>query len=166
MILVLGCGNRPITVTGKAIRLDIDPLCQPDIIHDLNELPYPFSDNQFTAIHAAEVLEHTGKQGDWRFFFKQFTELWRILKPNGLLIMTTPLYTNQWAWGDPGHSRVIGRECLTFLSQPNYTEQIGKTAMTDYRHVYKADYDLVKTEDMESSQLNVLKVVKPSRIKE
>ena len=29
----------------------------------------PFGDDAFDEIHAYEVLEHTGRQGDWRFFF-------------------------------------------------------------------------------------------------
>ena len=68
------------------VTLDIDPNCNPDIICDLNELPYPFKDNTFNEIHGYEVLEHCGTQGDYQYFFAQFTEFWRILKPEGMFL--------------------------------------------------------------------------------
>ena len=155
--LLIGCGNR----TTKQIkfqfvpqeflnltRLDIDPNCKPDVIHDLNVLPLPFEDNSFNEIHAADILEHTGRQGDWRFFFAQFTEFWRILKPGGYFVGACPKWDSPWAWGDPGHSRVLSPHTLIFLDQAQY-QQVGSSPMTDYRHVYKADFrTCVTTEDI------------------
>ncbi len=155
--LLLGCGNR----SHKQIkfqfipqefqnltRLDIDPDCKPDILHDLNVLPLPFEDNSFNEIHAPDILEHTGTQGDWRFFFAQFSEFWRILKPGGYLIGSCPKWDSPWLWSDPGHSRAISQHSLIFLDQSCYRE-IGKTPMTDYRHVYKANFrTMVTTEDV------------------
>lgn len=150
--LLIGCGNdRRKKVTIPLIKtewsylttLDIDPSTKPDIVHDLNVLPYPFADNQFDEIHAYEVLEHCGRQGDWRFFFDQFTEFWRILKPNGYFVATVPMWDSKWTWGDPGHTRVINEGSLIFLSQSEYEKQVGKTAMTDYRHWFKADFEIV-----------------------
>jgi len=88
-------------------------------------------------------LEHTGAQGDWRFFFAQFSEFYRILKADGLLFATVPAWTGVWAWGDPGHRRVINEGTLVFLSQREYREQVGVTPMTDFRHWYKADFETV-----------------------
>lgn len=149
MELLIGAGNNrdkkitfkdiPSEWSGELVTLDIDPECNPDIIHDLNDLPLPFDDDMFDEIHAYEVLEHTGRQGDWLFFFNQFSEFWRILKPGGYFIGTCPMWDSPWAWGDPGHTRIISPESLIFLSQEEY-KQIGKTAMTDYRCVYKANF--------------------------
>lgn len=145
--LLIGCGNsRKKNVTGSwtdpdwnnLTTLDIDPSCNPDVVHDLDVLPYPFEDNSFDEIHAYEVLEHCGKQGDWKFFFGQFHELWRMLKPNGLLVATCPMHDSPWAWGDPGHTRVITKQSLIFLDQREYS-QIGATAMTDYRPWWKGN---------------------------
>ena len=109
------------------------------------------------------MLEHTGQQGDWRFFFAQFSEFWRILKPDGLLCATCPSVTSRWAWGDPGHTRVIQPETLIFLQQPQYA-QAGITALTDYRAVYQADYDLVFSQDNGETFKFALRAIKPSRI--
>jgi hypothetical protein len=174
MILLLGAGNnhtKKINELGGAVRfdpaalvtLDIDPNCKPDVLHDLNSLPYPFDDNKFSEIHAYEVLEHTGTQGDWRFFFGQFMEFWRILKPGGRMFMSFPIPQSVWALGDPGHTRIIPKESFTFLSQSAYDEQVGLTTMTDYRHFYHADFSLVHmslADDDGTTQIVVIEAIK------
>lgn len=123
--------------------LDINPDHEPDVLHDLEDLPLPFADDSFDEIHAYEVLEHTGRQGDWRFFFDQWSEFWRILKPDGFFCGTSPMRSSEWAWGDPGHTRIVSKENFIFLSQREYEVQVGRTPMTDYRFVYKADFQPV-----------------------
>ncbi len=153
--LLLGCGNSREKLLyingenewGELTTLDFYPECNPDVVHDLMELPLPFEAESFDEIHTYEVLEHTGRQGDWRFFFAQFTEFWRILKPEGLLFAKCPSPKSVWAWGDPSHSRVMQKEQLVFLSQAEYEAQVGKTPMSDFRHVYKADFEIVWTFD-------------------
>lgn len=114
--------------------LDMDKSCGPDIVWNLEQTPYEFAnDNTYDEIHAYEVLEHCGTQGDFRFFFRQFGELWRILRRGGFLCATVPDFRSQWAFGDPGHTRVIPPCALVFLDQLEYARQVGKTAMSDYR---------------------------------
>jgi SAM-dependent methyltransferase len=168
--LLIGCGNRRQktlnTPNGldlvNVTTLDIDPNVGADVVHDLDVLPYPFDDDSFDEIHASEVLEHTGRQGDWRFFFGQFDEFWRILKPEGLLCASCPSLTSRWAWGDPGHTRVIQPETLLFLERPQYA-QLGRTAMTDYRAYFRSDFDIVFSEDDGESYRFALQAVKPAR---
>lgn len=148
--LLIGCGAkrerllRPDgrdTWPGDLVTLDHNPDHKPDVVHDLEHLPYPFADNQFDEIHAYEVLEHTGAQGDWRFFFSQFAEFHRILKPDGFLCASVPAGNSPWLWADPSHRRAILPETLVFLSQRQYREQVGVTAMSDFRHWYQADFE-------------------------
>lgn len=166
--LLIGCGNsREKKVTGTWTKkewsglttLDMDPACKPDVVHDLNVLPYPFEDNSFDEIHAYEVLEHCGRQGDYRFFFEQFYELWRILKPGGYLVATVPMWDSPWAWGDPGHTRVIPKESLIFLDRREYT-QIGQTSMTDYRSLWRGDFQGYACTESEHQFGFILKAVK------
>ena len=142
------------------ITLDMNKDHRPDFVHDLMDLPLPFDDNTFDEIHAYEVLEHTGQQGDYRFFFKQWEEFWRILKPGGYFAGTSPDRSSPWAWGDPGHTRIISPECLTFLSQAEYTKQVGKTPMSDYRFLYRADFEGVFASVQNETFIYVLKAVK------
>lgn len=150
--LLIGCGpRREKFVTFEAIppvftnlvTLDMLAEHKPDVVHDLNVLPYPFPDGEFDEIHAYEVLEHCGRQGDWRFFFAQFAEFERILKPQGYLIGSCPTWDGKWAWGDPGHTRVLTPETLMFLDQTFYDAGIGKTAASDYRSVWSGHFKTI-----------------------
>lgn len=166
--LLLGAGNRSkkeITFEGvpktfqNLTRIDIDPNCNPDVRWDLNNIPLPFENNAFDEIHAVDILEHTGQQGDWKFFFEQFSDFWRILKPGGYLCGACPMWDSPWAWGDPGHSRLISKHSFIFLDQESYKE-IGITPMTDYRHVYKANFHTVAVMETEHKFGFVLKAIK------
>ena len=117
------------------------------MVWDLNGLPLPFEANTFDEVHAYHVLEHIGTQGDYRFFFAQFADFWRILKPDGLFVGILPAWNSEWAWGDPGHTRVITPGTLTFLEQEEYQKWVGKTVMCDYRAWYKANFKRVFTQD-------------------
>jgi len=169
MELLIGCGNdweKSVTIpdipkewSGDLITLDFNEECKPHVVHDLNILPYPFDDNMFDEIHAYEVLEHCGTQGDFRFFFNQFEEFSRILKPGGYFVATCPNWDSPWAWGDPGHTRIISSESITFLSQAEYTRQ-GKSPMTDYRFCYQADFELITRQEQEHNWAFILRAIK------
>ncbi len=169
---MLGCGsrrNRVLTVPGhegpfeELTTLDINADHAPDIVHDLNACPWPLDSNAYDEVHAYEVLEHLGHQGDAVSFFAHFAEIWRVLKTEGLLFATVPSVRSAWLWGDPSHTRVISSETLTFLSQPQYDEQVGKTPMSDFRYLYKADFDVMAQQDNGQHFAFVLRAVKPSR---
>lgn len=174
--LLLGCGASRLKKLGwknrepgwsNLITLDVTDIHKPDVVHDLAVLPLPFEDNKFDEIHAYEVMEHVGQQGDWRFFFAQWSDIWRILKPDGVFIGTSPCWDSSWAWGDPGHTRIVSAESFTFLHQPSYTAQVGISPMTDYRFCYQADFDVEHLHINDAEQLEyVLRAVKPSRIHE
>lgn len=166
--LLLGCGrNRKKQVYPKGASgdfqnlttLDIEPIHKPDFVHDLNVLPWPFEDNSFDEVHAYEVLEHFGTQGDYKAFFAHFSEVWRILKPDGQFFASTPMWDSPWAWSDPGHTRVITRQSLIFLSQAEYV-QVGQTAITDYRPIYTANFEPLAFEEKEHQLAFILKALK------
>jgi hypothetical protein len=120
---------------------------KPDVLHDLADIPLPFDGNEFDEIHAYHVLEHVGRQGDWRFFFDQFSDFHRLLKPGGLFFGVVPSWTSEWAFGDPSHTRVLPLCCLTFLDQQQYAAQVGITPMTDFRFYYAADFEVLESHD-------------------
>jgi hypothetical protein len=201
--LLLGCGHsrkKQACIPGDTLEwkdlvtLDSNPLCDPDIVCDLNEeywLPngsYPrlrtefigdhykvepddtgywtvaFKENIFTEIHAYEVLEHLGRQGDVQSFFSTFRNIYDILVPDGVLFATCPSRHSAWAWGDPGHTRLIQPEHLIFLDQGQYKFQLGKTAMSDYRSIWKGDFQCLSSTDDKTFHRFVLQAKKPARI--
>jgi len=93
-ILDVGCGRNKIP---GAIGIDVNPLTDADLIHDLGVLPYPFSDNEFDEIVCRHVIEHVPD------VIGLVTELHRITKAGGRISIITPHYTNpDWAT-DPTH---------------------------------------------------------------
>lgn len=122
--------------------VDIDKQTRPDFVHDLAMMPWPLKRTEYDEIHAYEVLEHFGAQGDFRALFAHFGQLWWTLKEGGKLYASVP--AGRWAWGDPGHTRFITLETLTFLFREEYQKQVGITAMTDYRDYLVGDWELVK----------------------
>ena len=179
MELLLGCGAdraRRIEVDGRKdwselVTLDNNPDHEPDVLWDLTSPePLPFADDTFDEIHAYEVLEHIGQQGDYRTFFRQFSDYWRVLKAGGVFAGTCPSYRSRWAWGDPSHTRVLTAGTFVFLSQAQYAQQVGKTRMSDFRSVYHADFEIAQddagrlavSDDGEDLQF-VLVAIKPAR---
>jgi hypothetical protein len=162
--LLIGAGTRRTKIIqpdgspdwGDLTTLDINPDHGVDVVWDLEQLPLPFGDEQFDEIHAYEVLEHTGQQGDYRFFFTQFADFWRILKPDGLLCASCPAPGSPWVWGDPSHTRAISPQNLIFLNQQTYVDQVGKTAISDFRYIYKANFEVAYQEIKDGTFLFVL----------
>lgn len=124
-----------------------------DIIHDLNVLPYDFG--VYDEIHAYEILEHLGTQGDFRFFFEQFNELHRCLKPGGFLCLTVPSPASLWAFGDPGHTRILPHTVFAYLTKGFY-DQLGKTPCADYRGLIRNYWEIVGMSRIEDPTLCVI----------
>jgi len=168
--LLAGCGNsrrKKLSLDAlewdELVTIDHDPNCGADIIHDLTNTPWPVESDSFDAVHMYEVLEHLGQQGDYRAFFRDFGEIYRVLKHGGLLYATVPKFDDKWAWGDPSHTRVICDASLVFLSQEQYKNQIGKTAMTDFRWLWQGDFETIHQEYNGGAFMFVLKAHKPAR---
>lgn len=167
--LLIGCGSsrdKRMSCNGSfewsdLKTLDNNPNHNPDCLWDLmrpSVMPADW-ENMFDEIHAYEVLEHLGQQGDYKLFFKQFTAFHRVLKPGGYLLASVPSEKSIWAWGDPSHTRLITPAQLIFLNQKNY-EQVGKTSMSDFRHIYKVSFETVLSEDNGDTFHFILKAIK------
>jgi len=93
-VLDVGCGQNKFP---GAIGIDSNPRSHADVLHDLGNFPYPFSDNEFETIICRHVIEHVPDVIGF------VNELHRITKPGGRLKLLTPHYSNpDWAT-DPTH---------------------------------------------------------------
>lgn len=77
--------------------VDINPETDADIIHDLNQFPYPFAENAFDIVHCDSILEHL------KNIFRVMEEIHRITKPGGRVLVKVPYYTSFDAYTDPTH---------------------------------------------------------------
>lgn len=78
------------------VNLDMVKYPGINVVWDLNKLPLPFEDNQFEEILAYNILEHVN-------YVPLMDELYRILKPEGIIKITVPHFTYVEAWADPTH---------------------------------------------------------------
>lgn len=163
--LLLGCGNdrrKKVALPGAAsfveplVTLDMNPNCGADVVHDLDSHPLPFDDNTFDELAAYDVLEHLGRQGDWRGFFSEFAEYWRILKPGGMFGLLVPVGPDWHA--DPGHTRFFSSSWFRFLDQSWYAAALAEgQQVTDYRGwAWKRDFETMGLDPIEDHHLAVM----------
>ncbi|OGG01669.1 hypothetical protein A2Z33_05505 [Candidatus Gottesmanbacteria bacterium RBG_16_52_11] len=99
-VLNLGCGLVRIPGTIGVDRIMIEDFV--DIVHDLNDIPYPFQKNSVDEIHMYHVLEHLINP------VQVLEEIHRILKPGGLLHLRVPHFSSMGAFTDITHIRPYG----------------------------------------------------------
>ena len=96
-LLDIGCGDRK---SGPHwIGMDKRKLDGVDVVHDIEDIPYPFESNSVTTVMASHVLEHIKP---W-LTLDVFNEIWRILKPEGQLAIGCPYGVNEQYVQDPTH---------------------------------------------------------------
>jgi len=140
---------------GEVTTVDHCRAVGPDIVADLDVLPYDMGEG-YDEIHAYEILEHCGAQGDAEFFFGQFNEFHRMLKTDGLMMITVPLWNTAVAWGVPDHKRVMPL-CLFGFLEESYYENVGKPGYADYRHLLEGYWEIVFWKSQDSSMSLVLR---------
>lgn len=126
MKLNLGCGNN---YREGFVNLD-DGNCRADVYHDLNVVPYPFEDNQFSYILAQQVLEHVNRS-KW---FDIVRELHRISKPNAIWEVMTPYALSDNFFTDPTHSMPFTLRTFDFFDKTKALSELGT--------IYGIDFEL------------------------
>lgn len=98
--LDIGAGDDPVPGADTLDRLEC---FNPDIHHDLTDLPLPIEDNQYSRIYLKDVLEHLPT--DPEYLDCLFQELERILESGGSIYIRVPYYTSSAGAGDIQHTR-------------------------------------------------------------
>lgn len=117
-ILDVGCGQNKYP---GAVGLDYNPKTHADVLHDLGVAPYPFPDNEFDFVISRHVVEHVP---DVMAFV---TELHRITRPGGHIILITPHYTNGDWQADLTHRNHLNSYSFQYFTKdrrlfPFYTD--------------------------------------------
>ena len=98
-ILNLGCGKNYLE---GYVNLDYNKNIKADIYHDLDKFPYPFKNNEFDLIYCSHILSHVSDLN------KTLKELYRILKPDGILHLRVPHFSNGNGYADLTIRRTFG----------------------------------------------------------
>ena len=93
-VLNLGAGKK---IFGGCVNHDCRPRPGIDVVHDLNDYPWPWETNTFHKIVAHHVLEHLWDR------LKTLEELWRIARPFATIDILVPDAAHPEMWKDPTH---------------------------------------------------------------
>lgn len=98
--LILGPGPRWIKEEGDTF-CDIRPFDNIDVVHNLDQVPWPFPDDAYTHVSAVHLVEHL------QSLLKFMDEAWRVLEPGGSLYIETPVAGGDvdLEFADPTHVR-------------------------------------------------------------
>ena len=97
----MGCGSFKM-VGPEWVNVDAYDICKPEVVWDLNKIPYPWADESVDGIQMLHVLEHLE---DW---WAVFVECSRILKPGGNLRIHVPDESSSTALTYRDHLHVFG----------------------------------------------------------
>jgi SAM-dependent methyltransferase len=97
--LNLGSGQRRLP---GFFNLDCVPLCQPDILADLNAPLTELPDNSVEEVYARHTLEHVDR------FLDLLGEIHRVTRPGGRIEIVVPHFSNPYGYSDPTHVRFFG----------------------------------------------------------
>jgi predicted SAM-dependent methyltransferase len=111
IVLDLGCGKKKRINT---IGVDFSARHDPDVLHDLNEFPYPFQSASIDYIYLDNVLEHLESP------IRVMEEVYRILKIGGGVKVITPYFRSVWAFADPTHKHYFTSMSFAFYDSSHY----------------------------------------------
>ena len=95
LFLDIGCGSSK---APNHIGLDRHPFPGVDVVRDIRR-GLPFNDDTFDGVRMHHCLEHFG--GDDLLFV--VNEMWRVVRPGGVLEITVPDATSPNRYRDPTH---------------------------------------------------------------
>lgn len=144
MRLNLGCGRNKLP---GWVNVDHSPACEPDLLLDLEALPWPWPDGSVDEIALHHVLEHLG--ATTAKYFGVIKELWRVCRDGALVRITVPHPRHDDFLGDPTHVRPITVDGLQLFSRKANEQWIAmKAANTPLALQLGVDFDVVQVETL------------------
>lgn len=105
--LDVGCGTAKVE---GAIGIDRAKLPGVDVVHDLNQFPWPFDDATFDEIYMHDVIEHIDDT------IAVMEEVHRLLKKGGKLYIRVVYWNHMYSFSDPTHVKVFTEVSFDFFT--------------------------------------------------
>ncbi len=103
----MGCGRLK---HPGAVGLDQLHNTDADVVHDLDDVPYPFEADRFDEVIARHVLEHVEAP------LEVLAELHRVTRPGGIVTIVTPHFSSSTSWADPTHRHHFTSRSFDYLT--------------------------------------------------
>jgi predicted SAM-dependent methyltransferase len=110
--LDIGCGENK---QPNFIGMDIRSVKGVDIVHDAQDFPYPIPDSCCLQVLLSHLWEHIEPKNR----IKLMDEIWRVMKPDGQLLISVPYYLSFGAYQDPTHYPCPNEATFTYFD-PKY----------------------------------------------
>ncbi len=138
--LNLGCGFDK---REGFINADNFPECQPDVLFNIEQTPWPLVSNDFDYVLMKHVLEHVG--AEFGVISKVMQELYRVTAPDGIIEIHVPHFRHDTWWSDPTHVRAFTLLTFKMMSRKQNDEWIRQRAnYTMLAHVMYVDFEVVE----------------------
>lgn len=111
-VLSLGSGRED--GLEAALKVDRNPSVSPDVVHDLDRVPWPFEDNSFDVIYCRDVIEHL------QDVVRAMQEIHRIARPEATVHITTPHFSCANSYTDPTHRHHLGLFSFDYFTEDHY----------------------------------------------
>lgn len=144
MKLNMGCGyNR----REGFINVDAFDTCSPDIVCNLETLPWPWEDSSASTVVFNHSLEHMGQ--DPQVFLGIMKELYRICKHDATIYINVPHPRHDFFLGDPTHVRPITPMVLALFDKALNDQWKAKgISNTPLAHYLGVNFKVVSTESV------------------
>ena len=106
----LGSGRK---AHPDAVNVDLVADTKPDVVHDLDVLPWPFPDGRFREVWAYDVLEHLED------VVTAMEEIHRVCRAGAIVKVTVPHFSCSNAFTDPTHRHYFGRFSFDYFTGDN-----------------------------------------------
>lgn len=108
--LDIGCGASK---HDGFVGIDMMDLPGVDIVHDLEETPWPLPNECAISAVASHILEHINPHKG--VFINVMDEIWRVLKPHGQLAFVVPYAGTHGYYQDPTHVNPINESTMMYF---------------------------------------------------
>lgn len=125
IVINLGCGAQKYE---GVLGMDVLPKENVDIVHNLNETPWPIETSSVDVILGFHVFEHLADLN------KIMEEVYRVLKPGGRLVIEVPYFRHVGAFQDPTHCHFFTSQTMAYFYETP-KRKFGLYANVHFRNV-------------------------------